>query len=764
MLHHCILIGWFLLLFTFASCQSTSTTTDVTIEGKIDKILEGMTVEEKAGQTCQITLDAVLKRDADNNVIEPIEFDPDKLKEALVEYGVGSILNVVTHTLTMEQWEYIEDNVYTPFDKGETKAPIIYGIDAIHGVNYTVGGTLFPQEIGLAATWNPELARQFGEVVAYETRASGIHWNFSPVLDMGRAPLWARHFETLGEDPLLTTVLGDAIVEGYQGEGTIDPYHTAACLKHFVGYSGTVSGRDRTTAWIPEKYMQELYLPPFKSAVAKGALTLMINSGDVNGIPGHINYNLLTKTLKDEWGFKGFTVSDWEDFIMLHTVHSVGSSLYEAAVKGFNAGVDMSMVPYNPQYKDYIKYIIKGVKEGKITEERLDDAVRRILRVKMKVGLFEKNRNQAKKYPKFGEDTYKKLALESALESITLLKNDNNILPLDKAKKVLVAGPTSNNLIFLNGAWTHTWQGGDTSYNTKGVPNIKEAFIQQLGKENCLFAQGAEVYMKDNFETSRLVNPDDFKAKAKQSDVIVLCLGEFPGTEKPGDILSLNLDPAQLELAEMAYATGKPVVLVLAEGRPRVIRTIVDGAAAIVQTYLPGDYGAKALTKLVYGEENFSGKLPYTYPRHDGLIEFYDHPRSTARAKTNGFDSYNPQWDFGFGMSYSTLEYSDLTLSTKELKEGESVKIQVKVTNKSDRAVKETVQLYIADEYASIVPANKRLKAFKKIPLAANESKVVDFLIHTDNLKFVNANNEWIVEAGSFKVMIEDLETKFELK
>ncbi len=764
MLHRYILIGTLSLLFSFASCQPSSKTTDPSIESKIEKILSEMTVEEKVGQTCQITLDALFVRDEENKVVEPFQLDPKKLKEAIVDYGMGSILNVGSHTFTLEEWAYVMKNVHEPFENKKTQVPIIYGIDAIHGVTYTVGGTLFPQEIGLAATWNPELAAQFGDVVAYETRASGIHWNFSPVLDLGRAPLWSRHFETLGEDPFLATQLGDAIIAGYQGKGKIDPFHTAACLKHFVGYSGTVSGRDRTTAWIPEKYLKELYLPAFKSAIDKGALTVMINSGDVNGVPGHINHNLLTKTLKEAWGFKGFTVSDWEDFTMLHTVHSTADDLYGAIVQGFNAGVDMCMVPYNPQYKEYIKLMIKGVEEGKITKERLDDAVRRILRVKMLVGLFDKKMNQANKYPNFGGKAHQELALNTALESITLLKNKDNILPLDAKTKVLIAGATSDNLIFLNGAWTHTWQGADSSYNTKTAQNIKEAFIQKLGKENCLFSQGAELYVEDDFEKSRLVNPDDFTAKAKQSDVIVLCLGEYPSTEKPGDILSLNLDAAQLELAKLAYATKKPVVLVLVEGRPRIIRPIVENAAAIVQTYLPGDYGATALVQLLFGEANFSGKLPYTYPRHDGIMEFYDHPKSTARAKSNKFDAYNPQWNFGFGLSYSKLVYSDLTLSATELTEGDSIKIQVKVSNESNRSVKEVVQLYIADEYASVVPANKKLKAFEKISLAAKETKIVDFYISSENLKFVDIDNQWITEKGSFKVMIEALSTKFELK
>ena len=613
----------------------------------------------------------------------------------------------------------------------------------------------------MAATWNTSMARSFGEVVAYETRASGIPWNFSPVLDLGRQPLWSRHFETLGEDPLLAAELGTAIVEGYQGK-EMDAFHVAACLKHFVGYSAPFSGRDRTPAWIPEKYMQELYLPTFKKAVDAGAMTLMINSGVVNGIPGHANHHLLTKVLKDDWGFKGFTVSDWEDFIMLHTVHAVSKDLYEAVILAFNAGVDMSMVPLSPQYKEYCKFMKKALQEKRISMERLDDAVRRILRVKMHLGLFELDNNKTN-YPEFASEEFKKMSRDAALESITLLKNED-ALPLSMKDKVLVAGPTSNDLIYLNGAWSHTWQGDNPSFNTKNCHSIYSFFEQKLGKDNCLFSQGAKLIKHKEFETSQLLDINDFKEKASQSDVILLCLGEAPSTEKPGDIKSLNLDAAQLELANIAYATGKKVVLILVEGRPRIIRPIVEGADAIVQTYLPGDYGAEALFQLMYGIENFSGKLPYTYPKYDGVIEFYDHPKSVARAKSNGFTAYDPQWNFGFGLSYSNIQYSNLKVSSNTISRSDSLSISVTVTNESDLAAKEVVQLYIGDDYASYTPAMKKLKAFKKINLKGNSSQTVTFKISTDSLKFSDTHGNWVTEDGMFTIFIDKLNAKFELK
>ena len=428
-----------------------------------------LTLEEKVGQTCQITLDAVAQTDGQGRTLVPLKLDTNKLTEALVKYKVGSILNVSWHTLTRAQWQEITQTIQSYYTSGRIKIPVLYGIDAIHGVNYTQGATLFPQEIGLAATWNPTLAQEFGRITAYETRASGIPWNFSPVLDLGRNPLWSRTFETLGEDPYLVSVMGAAIIKGYQGTNprVIDSVHVLSCMKHFVGYSAAASGRDRTPAWIPDKYMKELYLPSFKSAVQAGAQTVMINSGTVNGIPGHINKSLIQHTLKDEWKFPGFAVSDWEDFNMLHTVHRVAPDLKTAYEKAFNAGVDMSMVPLSPDYKTYCELMLQSVKDGNITSARLDDAVNRIYRTKEVVGLFDLHQPVLSSYTAFGSTQHKNASKQAALESITLLKNDG-ILPLKTNAKFLVAGPCADNLVYLNGAWSHTWQGMDTSFNTKG--------------------------------------------------------------------------------------------------------------------------------------------------------------------------------------------------------------------------------------------------------------------------------------------------------
>lgn len=742
--------------------QQIKSITTPEIEQKIEELLKSMSVGEKVGQTCQVTLDVLLKTDSEGKVIEPVSVDPKKVQEAIVQYGVGSVLNVGWHTLSLKEWEEVMKLVHDPYLKKQSKSPVIYGIDAIHGVNYTIGGTLFPQEIGLAATWNPSLAEQFGEIVAYECRASGIHWNFSPVLDLARQPLWSRTFETLGEDPYLASVLGQKIIKGYQGSPKIDAYHVASCMKHFVGYSGSISGRDRTPGWIPEKYMRELYLPAFEAATKEGALTVMINSGTVNGIPGHANYHLLTEVLKGEWNFEGFAVSDWEDFLMLNTVHRTAETTKAGIVQAINAGVDMSMVPYAPYYQEYCKLMTEAVNEGSISMARLDDAVRRILRVKILLGLYEKNMNQAKKYPEFASVQHQQAALTAAQESITLLKNKGEILPLKKSQKVLVSGPTANNLMYLNGAWTHTWQGDNPSFNTAGRTSVLEEFRKVLGKENVSYSEGCKLVIENGYETAHLVGMEDFKSKAANSDVIVLCLGEYPATEKPGDIRSLNLLPEQQQLAKEAYATGKPVVLVLTEARPRIIRDIVPEASAIVQTYLPGDFGAEALVDLLYGEVNFSGKLPYTYQKYDGQVEFYDHPRSVDRHK-NGFDAYDPQWDFGFGLSYTTFEYANLTLSKKSVTKSESITVSVEVKNTGKVAGKEVVQLYLSDEFASLVPAGKSLKAFQKIELAPGETKTVQFEIKPGDLKFADTDGKWISEPGTFSVRINKLISNFEL-
>lgn len=720
-------------------------------------ITEGLTLEEKIGQTCQITLDAVLETDAQGRTTVPLKIDTNKLTEALVKYKVGSILNVSWHTLSREQWSEIHKVIRSYYTSGRIKIPVLYGIDAIHGVNYTQGATLFPQEIGLAATWNPALAEEFGRITAYETRASGIPWNFSPVLDVGRNPLWSRTFETLGEDPYLVSTMGSAIVKGYQGPNplAIDSLHVLACMKHFVGYSASLSGRDRTPAWIPEKYMMELYLPPFQKAVESGAQTVMINSGAVNGIPGHINANLIQKTLKDSWGFKGFSVSDWEDFNMLHTVHRVAPDLKTAYEKAFNAGVDMSMVPLSPDYKTYCDLMMDLVKEGRVTENRLNDAVSRICETKNHVGLYSKVQPSLASYVKFGSVEHKNMSKQAALESITLLKNEG-VLPLEKnTNKILLSGPCADNLIFLNGAWTHTWQGVDTAFNTKGCNTIYQSFKNYYG-DRLLFSKGVELFKEKELELSRFYYLEDYIKKLDSVETVVLCLGEMPATEKPGDIRSLTLDAKQQELAKLAYAKKKKVIILLLEGRPRIIRDVVDQAQAIVHCYLPGDYGAEALIELISGAKNFSGKLPYTYPKFDGITEFNDRSRSEDRSNLGDFMAFNPEWSFGFGLHYGTVVYQHLK-SKEVIQQNSPWEITVELTNESNREIDEVVQLFVKDDFASMVPAGEQLKGFQKVKIPAGQTKEVRFVLSKENLMFVNESGNWVFEPGKFSYRVGPL-------
>jgi beta-glucosidase len=759
-------------LLCFFSCQndsiqndsiSSSLLLDSKTEDSINNLIDKMTIKEKVGQTCQITLDAILKKDTLGVLLEPHEIDQKKLNIALIDYNVGSILNVSNHTFSLEKWNNIIDIIqYTALNTNH-KIPIIYGVDAIHGATYIKNSTLFPQEIGLAATWDTSHARIMAEITAYETRASGVPWNFSPVLDLGRNPIWSRFFETLGEDVYLAKTMGKSIINGYQGNGMIDKYHVAACLKHFVGYSVPSSGRDRTPALIPNRSLEELHLPTFKEAIDAGALTVMINSGEVNGIPGHANKYLLTDILKDKWGFTGFTVSDWEDLINLHKMAQTDSTLKDAIATAINAGVDMSMVPNNPEYKNYCKLFIELVNEKRISENRLDDAVRRILRVKSHLGLLNKTRIPfSNDYTDFGSEKHKKASYNAASESITLLKN-KGLLPLSTENKILLIGPTANSLNCLNGAWTHTWQGVDESYNND-YPTIKDVIEDRFNKVN--YFEGSKMIMKYGDEhdipSSDLQNAVN---SAKYSDVAIVCLGELPSTERPGDIFTLDLPEQQQLIVKELSKTGIPIILVLVEGRPKIIREIEPLSDAILQAYLPGDQGANAIVDVLVGNVNPSGKLPYTYPRYNGVIMHYDHKQSELlNANTWEENYYNPQWDFGYGLSYTKFEYSNLTVSKNKITSTDSLLVKVDITNIGVREGKEVIQMYIRDHYASISPPLKKLKRFTKIKLNPLETKTIEFTINIEDLKFYGKENQWIAEDGEFTISINTLSERFYLK
>jgi len=733
-------------------------------EKKITALLNKMSVEEKVGQTCQITLDAILQKDESNKLIEPHQIDLEKLDEAINNYKVGSILNVSNHTFTLEKWNGIVKTIQDVAAKSSTGVPIIYGVDAIHGATYIQTSTLFPQEIGLAASWDTSLAREMGRITAYETRASGVPWNFSPVLDLGRTPIWSRFFETLGEDVYLAKTLGSKIVDGYQGGTSIDKNHVAACLKHYVGYGFPRTGRDRTPALIPERTMLEHHLPPFKKSIKNGALTVMVNSGEVNGIPGHANKRLLTDVLKEEWGFSGFAVSDWEDFINLNKVAQTDSTIKDAIATAINAGVDMSMVPNNPEYKTYCKELTGLVNEARVSQQRLDDAVRRILRVKYRLDLFENPYTFKEDYPNFASKEHIKKAYLSAAESITLLKNKEGVLPAKTSSRVMVIGPTANSLNCLNGAWTHTWQGVNPQYNNSNNPTIYEA-IKKISA-NCDLYEGSIMKMVDGDEAD-FYSPDLKTAvkNASKYDLAVVCVGELPSTERPGDIYKLDLAKEQQEIVKSLSKTGIKIVLVLVEGRPKIISEVEPLADAVIQCYLPGDQGGRALVDIIFGKINPSGKLPYTYPRHSGVIMHYDHKQSELiNGNTWANDFFNPQYNFGFGLSYTDFEYSGLVVDKNNYNLSEQININVDVKNVGKREGKEVVQLYARDHFATISPPLRKLIRYNKIVLSPGETKTVSFKVSPKDLGFYNAENIWVNEPGKHSFYVGGLEDTFSIK
>lgn len=739
------------LALLLSACSEKKTESKADYGDDIEAIIAKMSIEEKVGQMTQINLDVISKGEV-FNLVEPHELDLEKLDVAINKYFVGSVLNVGGHTYSREHWEYIITTIQEKAIKEGNKIPIIYGIDAIHGVNYTMDATLFPQQIGQAATWNPELVEQGASITAYECRASGIPWNFSPVLDLARNPLWSRFFETYGEDVYLAKQMTAAAIRGYQGNDPSNPEKVASCMKHFLGYSMPITGKDRTPAWIPERQLREYFLPTFEEAIAQNSLTLMVNSGEMNGIPVHADYDILTTLLRDELGFKGLVVTDWEDIIKLYRDHKVAKDMREAVKMAVMAGIDMSMTPNDYSFNDAL---IDLVKSGEVPESRLDESCRRILWVKKQLGLLDQPMPNFASYTKFASQEHKNAALNTALESITLLKNDSDLLPLKSDAKILVCGPAANSLNVINGAWTHTWQGVDTTYNTRGAKTILQALREQVTGQ-IDYVLGCDL--------DSVVNLDLALSKARNAEVIVICLGEIPSTEKPGDIEDLNLPAAQIKLVREMSKLNKPIVLTFSFNRPMIVREIEPLAHAIVHTYLPGDYGGEALAKILFGEANPSGKLPFTYPRHTGSLLFYDHKHTELLDKDFGYNTFNPQWEFGFGLSYSKFSYSNLKVEKSTYSNSDVVKISVDVRNDSDVDGKEVVQVYIADLVASITPSVKRLRGFKKVMLKANEKQTVSFEIPVNDLAFVGKDLKWLVEPGEFEVQVATMKKKFEVK
>lgn len=719
--------------------------TDKATRQRVYDIMSKMDLTDKIGEMTQLSIDMILQGQV-YNPKEPQQIDSQKLRDVLLTYRVGSILNVAGHAYTREQWQQFITAIQDVATKEKaTKIPVLYGIDAVHGTNYTLGATWFPQEIGLAATWNPQLAYETGKITAYETKASYIPWNFAPVVDIGRDPRWSRIWEDFGEDVLLSGRMGADMVKGFQGDNLASDYQVAACLKHFLGYSTPWTGKDRTPVYIPDRQLYEIYVPPFQEAIDAGAATIMICSGEINGEPVHASKRILTDLLRNEMGFKGLAVTDWADIVGLVERHHVAKDYKEAIKMAINAGIDMSMVPTDLQFPVLLKELVL---EGEVPMSRIDEAVERILTLKVKLGLFE-NPIPKGDYSQFASQEHTNAAFQTALESITLLKNDKNLLPLSKNQKVLVTGPTANSLNVLNGGWSGTWQGNDPKYNTPGKQTILEAIQNKIGKNKVTYVEGVAV--------DKPINIAKAAAEAKKAGLAIICIGEMTYTETPGNLDDLTLSQPQLDLVNAIAATSTPMVLVLVEGRPRIISAIADKASSVLTAYLPGNEGGRAIAEILFGDANPSGKLPYTYPRYVHALLTYDHKMSEA-------NDYKPQFEFGHGLSYTTFAYSDLKISSKELTQNGKLNISVKVTNTGNREGKEVVQLYITDKVASITPSNKRLRGFEKIDLKPGESKTITFTIQPKDIAFVGLDNKWITEPGEFEINIKNLKEMFVLK
>ena len=719
---------------------------DKEIEEKIEKIMKDMTLEEKVGQMTQLNATAV----ANGTEITP---EGEKMMRT---YKVGSVLNTPGD---IAQTPEAYDKFISELNRiamEETGIPCLYGLDHIHGTSYIAGGTLFPQEINIGATFNREHAYNVGKVTAYESRAADVPWSFSPTMDLGRNPEWPRMWESFGEDTYVNAELAVAMTDGMQGDDPnhIDAYHIAACLKHYLGYGVPVTGQDRTPSSITASEMREKYFEPFKECIQAGALSLMVNSSSNNGIPFHCNHELLTEWLKDELEWDGMIVTDWADINNLYTREKVASSQKEAVKLAINAGIDMSMVPYDCQFSIDLKELVE---EGEVPMSRIDDAVRRILRLKFRLGLFDTPDTSLESYPEFGGSRHAELAYAAAVESIVLAKNEG-VLPLKKEARILVTGPNGNSMRTLNGGWSYTWQGHGASRPefTERFNTIYEALDAEFGKVQ--YVPGVEYDLNSTLWSYDSADIAPAVAAARNADVIVACVGENSYCETPGNLVDMHLSQNQKDLVKALAATGKPLVLVLNEGRPRIVDELVPLADAVIVAMLPGNYGGDALAALVSGKENFSGKLPFTYPKYSNKHGVYDYKVSEQQETMLGSYGYNAdmvvQWPFGHGLSYTTFEYSDMSVDKTEFKSDDVIKVTVDVKNTGNVAGKESVLLFSSDHYASCVPDNKRLRDFTKVSLAPGETVTVSFELPAKDLAFVNSVGRWTLEEGDFTLSI----------
>ena len=757
-----ILCALFALMATVLSCTpqpkavEPAIPADPSIEKQIQEILSRLTLEEKVGQMCQLTIGTL------DNYASPTEFglDERKLNLLIDSFKIGSFLNTPRDVgQTVDVWQ---KTIRTIQDKSIASLgiPTIYGVDQIHGGTYTLGATLFPQGINMGASFNPALVKESSEISAYETRAASIPWTFAPVLDLGRDARWSRQWENYGEDPLVNAVMGIAAVEGFQGTNPnlLDQQHVASCLKHYLGYGVPTSGKDRTPSRIPDSEMRDKYFAPYLATARAGALSVMVNSGNNNGVPFHASHKYLTEWLKEGLNWDGLIVTDWADINNLYTRDHIAKDKKEAIKMAINAGIDMSMDPYDPSF---CPLLIELVKEGEVPMSRIDDAVSRVLRLKFRLDLFNHPYTDAKDYPKYGCEEFAAKALAAAEEGEVLLKNENNVLPIAKGKRILVCGPNANTIRGLNGGWSYTWQGRRADELGEQYNTILEAMQNEFGEKYVMYAEGAR-YDEEKWEEDYTDASMQAKAlaAARRADIVVVCVGENSYCETPGNLNELALSPNQQELVKTLAQAKKPIVLVLNEGRPRIIREIEPLCAAVVDIMLPGNYGGDALARLLSGEANFSAKLPISYPRYEQSLTTYDFKPCEQTDVMEGAYNYDAvvsqQWAFGYGISYTTYAYANLTIDKPEFSSTDKLTISVDVTNTGEVAGAEPVLLFASDLVASCTPDNRRLRAFSKVRLEPGETKTVSFVLPASSLAFTDENGKWIIEEGDFRIQAGD--------
>jgi beta-glucosidase len=783
-----------------AQAQKPAIPHDAALEAKIEKTLSKMTLDEKIGQMLELNLDVMGKMQVENAKV-----DREKVRSVMQQYGapdadlekmmkmtdaeiidklgnypvdiyqgdtkrvwklnetmldtliskwkVGSILNAPgTRAATVDQWQQWIQLIQKKSMK-YIGIPDIYGLDHNHGVTYTQGGTLFPQPINLGASFNTELARRGAEITAYESRAANCPWVYNPVVDLSRDPRWPRVYESFGEDAIVNSKMVVAEIKGYQGDDNnhIDRYHVGTSTKHYFAYGAPWTGKDRTPAYLAPQIIREKYFEPFRQAALAGTLTMMVNSASVNGVPLHASYEYLTKWLKEDLQWDGFLVTDWADINNLFSREKVAKDKKDAIRIAINAGIDMSMDPYSVEFCILLKELVN---EGKVSMERIDDAVRRILRAKYRLGLFDEPNTGGKGYEKFGCDEFAQAALQAAEESIVLLKNEDSILPLLRGSKILLTGPNANQMRCLHGGWSYTWQGAKAEDLSEKYNTIYEALCQKYGKENIILEQGVTYNENGAYYDENAPEIDKAVAAAAQADVIIAAIGENSYTETPGNLTDLWLSENQRNLVKELAKTGKPIILVLNEGRPRLIADIEPLAKAVVNILIPGNYGGDALANLLAGDANFSAKMPYTYPREINSLNTYDYKVSEEVGTMAGAYNYDAkvslQWPFGYGLSYTTFEYSNLRVDKATFTADDVLTVTVDVKNTGNKAGKEAVLLYSSDLVASIVPDNRRLRDFTKIDLQPGETKTVTFSLPAKNLAFVGADCKWTLEEGDF--------------